>query len=198
VGWGEREENPYAILRDSLQVQRDLLVRVDLLVQANAEITAGLRGIGTQVGALIAALSPPQPGPPHRLTLSIKGVVMPGKITIDTVGEKVYLGAADRLGEPTDLPAGVTTVFSTDNAALLTAAAETAEAPDPVTGKNSLVADLTILGAGTANVSATDPVDANGAPLLEADGVTPIPAPAPVPVAVDPGAPVGLRLSLNP
>jgi hypothetical protein len=61
---------------------------------------------------------------------------------------------------------------------------------------NPLQGDVTVVGEGTANLSATLAY-ADGSPVLEADGVTSFPAPAAVTVTVSAGPAVGDDLVLS-
>jgi hypothetical protein len=150
----------------------------------------------TEVSNLTAVLKKAlAPNGPVKAILTVKGSFMPVTITIDTTNETATLSYVDRVGDPDDAPAGLIPNFASDNAALTVGAPTTAA--DPTTGKQVVTVALTPASVGVANVSVA-PTDANGAAILEPDGVTPIPAPSPVQVTVDPGAPAGARLTTSP
>jgi hypothetical protein len=108
---------------------------------------------------------------------------MPGAITIDTTDETATVGFVDDHGDPAAEPAGAVFAFASDNEAVATVAVDAA---------NPLQADITPVGLGTANISATS----NGT-ALEADGTTPIPDPASVAVTVSAGAAAGESFVLS-
>ncbi len=113
---------------------------------------------------------------------------MPGTITVDTTNETATLAFVDDKGDTNAAaPAGVVVSFASDNTAVATIA---------VDASNPLVGDITPVAEGTANISATL-ANADGSPVLEADGVTPFPVPAPVTVTVTAGAAVGDSLVLS-
>ena len=148
----------------------------DELQQVNHE----LRQINRTLEALILALSgvsPPSTLQSVHLTIQGEQKMPAAVITVDTVGATVSLGGADDHGNPISLPAGTVVTFASDTDTVLTVGASSPGAD--AAGNVTAVASLTPVALGTANLSATV-ADASGNPLLEADGVTPIPAPAPV------------------
>jgi hypothetical protein len=121
------------------------------------------------------------------LTLN-KGATMPGAINVDTTNETVTVSFVDDKNDTNAAaPAGVVITFTSDNAAVVTVATDAA---------NPLQGDVTVVAEGTSNLGATL-ANADGTPLLEADGVTPFPAPATVAVTVSAGAAVGASLVLS-
>lgn len=152
-------------------------------------------GLGIDVtGAVSVTVIEPTPSAPvaTHAVLIIKsttgGTNMPGTITVDTTNETATVAFVDDKGD-TDAaaPAGVVVSFASDNEAVATIA---------VGATNPLVGDITPVAEGTANISATL-ANADGTPVLEADGVTPFPTPAPVAVTVGAGAAVGDSLVLS-
>lgn len=118
---------------------------------------------------------------------------MPGQITVDTTNETATFGFVDDKGDtdaaaPTS-PDGspVVVTFASDNAAVATVVTD---------ASNPLQGDIIPVTEGTANISATL-ANADGTPVLEADGVTPFPTPAAVAVTVSAGAAVGDALTLS-
>lgn len=88
---------------------------------------------------------------------------MPGTITVDTLNETATLGFVDDHGD-TDAaqPSGSTVSFTSDNPAVATVAV------DPT---NPLVADITPVAEGNANITASV-TDASGNPLFADASVT--------------------------
>ena len=118
---------------------------------------------------------------------------MPGSITVDTTNETVTVEFEDDKGD-TNASAPIAAsgsplvvTFASDNEAVATVATD---------GTNPLQGDVTVVGEGSANLSASLAY-ADGTPVLEADGVTPFPAPASVAVTVSAGAAVGDALVLS-
>ena len=105
--------------------------------------------------------------------------------TINTTDGTADLQAEDAAGDPIALPTGSVVVFASDDTAVLTAGTSVEGATPGL-----YTAPLTLVAAGSANVSVTV-VDASGNPLLETEGANigqPIPLPAPVNVTVTAGA----------
>ena len=118
----------------------------------------------------------------HAVITLNKGETMPGAINVDTQNETVTVSFVDDKGDTNaDGPAGAVVTFTSDNAAVVTAALD---------AKNPLQGNVTVVGEGTANLGATL-ANADGTPVLESDGVTAFPDPAPVAVTVSAGAAVG-------
>ena len=117
------------------------------------------------------------------ITLNIGGSNMPGQITVDTTNETATLGFVDDKWNPAAEPVGAAFTFSSDNEAVATVAAD---------ASNPLQADITPVGIGSANISATS----NGT-ALEGDGSTPIADPAPVAVTVAAGVAAGEVFTLS-
>lgn len=112
---------------------------------------------------------------------------MPGAINVDTTNETVTLEFVDDKGDVATGPDGVVVTFASDNESVVTVATDPA---------NPLQGDVTVVGMGSANLSASL-ANADGSPVLEADGVTPFPVPAPVAVTVSAGPAVGDSLVLS-
>ena len=113
---------------------------------------------------------------------------MPGQINVDTLNEVVTISFVDDKGDTNAVaPVGAVVTFTSDNAAVASVATDPA---------NPLQGDVTVVSEGTANLGATL-ANADGTPVLEADGVTPFPVPAPVAVTVSAGAAVGASLVLG-
>ena len=141
-------------------------------------------------GAVNVTVIQPTPSAPvaTRAVLIIKSITggtnnMPGQITVDTVNEIVSIQWVDDKGD-TDAtgPVGAVVTYASDNPAAATI--------DPTSGAFSLLTE------GSGNATATI-ANADGTPVLEADGVTPFPTPAPAPFTVGPGAAVGEALALS-
>lgn len=112
---------------------------------------------------------------------------MAGAINVDTLNETVTLEFVDDHGNAADGPTGVVVAFASDNESVVTVAVDSA---------NPMQGDVTVVGIGTANLSATL-ANADGSPVLEADGVTAFPVPASVAVTVSAGPAVGDSLVLS-
>lgn len=108
---------------------------------------------------------------------------MPGSINIDTTNETATLEFVDDKGNPTTAPSGATFTYASSDATVATVAPDSA---------NPMQADITPVGLGTADISATS----NGT-AFEADGVTAIADPDPVTVTVSAGAAVGEAFVLS-
>jgi hypothetical protein len=130
-----------------------------------------------------------QPLPATHAVLTLnKGETMPGQINVDTKNETVTLGFLDdKNNANAAAPAGVVVTFISDNPAVASVAAS---------ATSPLQADVTVVTEGTANLGATL-ANADGTPVLEADGVTAFPVPTPVTVTVSAGAAVGAALVLG-
>lgn len=128
--------------------------------------------------------------PATKATLTVGETPMStATINVDTTNATATVGFVDDHGD-TDAtaPVGVVATFTSDNPAALTVNNDTA---------NPLQGDLVPVAEGVSNVGVTL-ANADGTPLLEADGVTPWAAIDAVAVTVDPGAAVGAQLSVNP
>jgi hypothetical protein len=123
-----------------------------------------------------------QLGPARRAVLKIGGSRMPGSIDVDTTDETATVTFVDSHGNETTAPAEVEVTFSSDNESVATAEADAA---------NPLVANIVPVAPGDANISVHIEGD------LDAEG-NDIPDPDPVALHVDPGKPVGERLSVGP
>jgi hypothetical protein len=123
----------------------------------------------------------PVPSQPTHATLTVKGSQMPGQITVDTTNETATIDFVDDHGDVAAAPAGAVVAFTSDNPAVATIAADSA---------NPLQGDVTPVSVGTANLSAT----ITGA--FEPDGVTPFTV-ASVAVTVSAGAAAGADLVLS-
>lgn len=160
-------------------VARSQTIQINVTVDVSADLMAILNRL--------AGLTPRSPA--VRAVLKLGEKPMPASISVDTTNEIVTVGFVDDHGD-TDAaaPAGVVATFTSDNPAALTVA------PDPT---NALQGDLTPVAEGTANVGVTL-ANADGSPLLEADGTTPWAPVDAVAVTVTPGAAVGARLTVTP
>lgn len=116
---------------------------------------------------------------------------MPHQLTIDTIGETITASFVDRGGNATSNPADFDhMVWTPSDTTVLTV---TADASDPLRGQ------IGFPGAtGTGITIQGQAVQANGSPVLEADGTTPIPAATSDTINVNPGNPVGERLAIGP
>jgi hypothetical protein len=141
---------------------------VDLLFDA-VELLAGI----------LAAVQPAPPGPGSAARLSVAITTKGGSMSpvavdiVDTdTGAKATASWLDGAGLPlATRPANAAPlVFGSDAPAIATCATD---ASNPDQG------DIAEVALGSFNVTVAAPLDTSGAPLLEADGVTPIPAPAP-------------------
>ena len=123
----------------------------------------------------------------HTQLTILGGLIMPGQITVDTTNETATVQFVDDKGDTNAAaPVGAVVTFTSDNVAVVTVAA------DPT---NPLVANVTPVTEGTANIGATI-ADASGAPILEPDGVTPFSvAPGAVTVSAGPAGSAQLVLS---
>lgn len=192
----------------------EIIVLLGLTGLADSKILAGLNGLSTRLDASAAAtatalvdlaaqidsgiseildaiLGPPSPpAVSARLTLvnnQGESEPMPSVINVDTLGEKLVLEFTDRTGEVTpDVP------FQVDG---VTPAIITYGTSDEAVATIDSSGSITPVGAGTVALS-VDIANADGSPVLEADGVTPF-NPAPVSVEVDPGAAVGARIAVT-
>lgn len=183
-----QETTLMSLLREVLHKQDRLERKVDRLLTMNSDALA-LSVIELQLGRLIELVgTPPVPAVATRAVLVFtQGETMPGAINVDTLNETVTLEFVDDKGDVATGPDGVVVVFNSDNSAVVTV---TNDAISPLQG------DVTVVGEGTANLSATL-ANADGSPVLEADGVTPFPTPAPVAVTVSAGPAVGDSLVLS-
>lgn len=134
----------------------------------------------------------PAPPPPVVATSAVltinQGGTMSGQINVDTTNETVTLSFVDDHGDTDAVgPAGAVVTFSSDNEAVVTVAAD---------ASNPLVGDISVVAEGTANIGATL-ANADGSPVLEADGSTPFPNPDSVAVTVSAGPAVGDSLVLS-
>lgn len=117
----------------------------------------------------------------------------PGAITVDTDNETATLAFEDDHNDVVDAPASASgaalaVTWASDNPAVATVAND---------ATNPLVGDITPVSASDVPVNISATVEyADGTPVLEADGVTPIPAPASVAVTVGVGPADQLVLSL--
>lgn len=111
------------------------------------------------------------------------GGSMPGQITVDTTNETATVSFVDDKGNPTSAPDGAQITFASSDESVATVAADDA---------NPLQADITPVGLGSADISASS----NGT-AMEADGVTPIPDPDPVTVTVAAGTAAGEEFTLS-
>jgi hypothetical protein len=138
---------------------------------------------------LLVTLVQPAPAPDAatRAILITKGSAMPGTITVDTTDETATLAWVDDKGDVTTGPAGVVVTFTSDTPTVATVAAD---------ATNPLQGDVTPVGIGTASIGATM-ANADGSPVMEADGVTPFPAVGSVTVTVTAGAAAGAALVLS-
>jgi hypothetical protein len=114
---------------------------------------------------------------------------MPGAITVDTTNETVTLAWLDDKGDtnaaaPSNASGAAVPLFTSDNPAVATVG----------TGNP---ASVTPVAEGTANIGVGPLAYPDGTPVLEADGVTPVPAPVPAAVTVSAGAAVGDALTLS-
>lgn len=108
---------------------------------------------------------------------------MPVTIDVDTTNERASLMFVDSHGNETPAPAGATITFSSSDASVATISS------DPASPQ---VGAITPVGTpGDTDISVV--VDNANEP----DGTTPIPNPDPVTLHVDPGKPVGERLSVD-
>jgi hypothetical protein len=132
-------------------------------------------------------LSAPPTGTRAFLNLNTGVIMSAATVTVDTVNAKATVTFVDDKGDvDAAAPAGTVATFTSDNPAVLTVTPDAA---------NPYAADLGIVAEGVSNVGVTL-ADANGNPLLEADGTTPWTAIDPVAVTVNPGAAVGAQLSV--
>ena len=124
---------------------------------------------------------PPRPVATHAY-LTIGGLKMPASFSVDTVGKVGKVVWADDHGDTDALaPGNAIVTYTSDNPAVC--------AIDPHTGAVTFGTD------GTANVGATI-ADANGAPILEPDNVTPFTV-APDVVTVTAGAAASASMSVG-
>lgn len=177
-----------SLLREALKNQARLERKVDRLLTMSGDPLA-LTVIEAQLTELISLVGTP-PAPTvatHAILTVTQGDTMPGAITVDTTNETVTLDFVDDKGDVATGPDGVVVTFASDNTAVVTVAVDSA---------NPLQGDVTVVGEGSANLSATL-ANADGSPVLEADGSTPFPTPATVAVTVSAGAAVGDSLVLS-
>lgn len=172
---------------------RHILARLELMDTSVLDLVALL-------GAWKAEWEHAHEWPPAIASLSLtihvlQGVPMPAGLTIDTTNGLAVLAATDDHGDATSLPTGAVATFASDTDSVLTVGA--AEATTDGAGNATISAPLTPVALGTANVSLASVTDANGNPLLEIDGVTPIPLPAAVEVTVSAGAADAFSLSVT-
>lgn len=115
---------------------------------------------------------------------------MPHEITVDTTNETATVEFVDDHGDTTTTPPNFASVnFTSSDDTVLTVAADAA---------NALQGDLTPVIVGTGVTISAQPVDADGQPLLEADGTTPFPTVTSDAIDVNPGAAAGERLTVGP
>ena len=107
-------------------------------------------------------------------------------LTVDSANAVAVLSFTDDHGDAVAPPDGALATATSDTPAVMTVGAAVAGAD--ANGVPNIQFPLAEVTTGTATLSVTA-TDANGAPLLGPDGVTPIPDPAPVVVSVAPGAP---------
>jgi hypothetical protein len=174
-----REESQRAVVDDRRQ-------RIDVYIHFPDGIPIGL---SAALGVLNLNITAPAPAATHAiLNITPKGLSMPGQITVDTTNETATLAWVDDKGDTDAVgPAGVVVTYSSDNTSVVTIAND---------ATNPLQGDVTVVAEGTANIGATI-TNADGTPVLEADGVTPFPSIASVQVTVGPGAAVGGSLVLS-
>jgi hypothetical protein len=143
-------------------------------------------------GALTVTVLPPPPPPATHAVIVITTTQgdtnMAGQITVDTTNETATLAYLDDKGD-TDAaaPAGAVATFTSSDPAVATIAANPA---------NPNVGDITPVAEGSTDIGVTL-ANADGSPVLEADGSTPFPTPAAVTVTVGAGAAVGDSLTLS-
>lgn len=188
-------ETLVSLLLDVLEGQRTMERKVDRLLARHgderylAEIALDVIAIQKQLAELqqLVGTAPVTATATHAVLIVNQGEVMPGSITVDTTNETVTLQFVDDKGDVATGPDGVVVTFASDNTSVATVATDSA---------NALQGDVTPVGIGTANLSATL-ANADGSAVLEADGVTPFPTPASVAVTVSAGAAVGDSLVLS-
>lgn len=175
-------------LAQVLSKQNVLERKVDRLLNRHGD-DGRLATIEAQLAELIQLVgTAPVTAPATRAVLTFnQGENMAGAINVDTLNETVTLEFVDDKGDAADGPTGVVVTFASDNTAVVTVAVDPA---------NPMQGDVTVVGEGSANLSATL-ASADGSAVLEADGVTPFPVPAPVAVTVSAGAAVGDSLVLS-
>lgn len=140
-----------------------------------------------------AVNQPSTPTATHAVLKVQGGQQMPGSITVDTTNETVTVEFEDDKGD-TDATAPIAAsgaalvvTFVSDNPSVATVNNDAG---------NTLQGDITPVGEGTANISASLAY-ADGTPVLEADGQTAFPDPTAVQVTVSAGAAVGDSLVLS-
>lgn len=175
---------------------------LERIIHAGVELTEVQEASARKIAHLDAEISQlcaewlanhPAPPPPvvatsAVLTIQTGGTDMPGAINVDTTNETVTLSFVDDHGDTDAVgPAGAVVTFTSDNEAVVTVATD---------ASNPLVGDISVVAEGTANIGATL-ANADGSPVLEADGVTAFPNPASVAVTVSAGPAVGDSLVLS-
>jgi hypothetical protein len=148
-------------------------------------------GTGTPPAQLMSEASQYVPWitrPPARMLLAIEFKGDPMPLTVDSLNSVAVLSFVDHDNEAVAPPAGALAVATSDTPAVMTVGP--AVAGVDANGVPNIQFALAEVAEGTATLSVAT-TDANGAPLLGPDGVTPIPDPAPVLVTVHPGAPAG-------
>jgi hypothetical protein len=164
------------------------LVAKQLERQAKEEVEAAISDWSEE---WLAHHQPPKPVATHAviiLTSTQGDTNMPGSITVDTTNETATLAFVDDKGD-TDAaaPDGVIVTFTSSDETVATVATD---------ATNGLVGDITPVAEGTADIGVTL-ANADGSPVLEADGTTPFPVPTAVTVTVGAGAAVGDALTLS-
>jgi hypothetical protein len=172
--------------------------QVALVASGGVDVSVDGEVESSLAGAITVTLQEPAPAQPvathARLVVTpTQGANMPGQITVDTTNETAVVEFLDDHGD-TNAAAPVAAsgsplvvTFSSDTPTVATIATDSS---------NPLQGDVTPVGEGTANLSATLAYE-DGSPVLEADGVTPFPQPGAVAVTVSAGAAVGDALSLS-
>lgn len=153
----------------------------------------------------------PRPAVRASLTVTKGTTTMPGKITVDSVGEQALLRFFDDHNEVTDAPAGAVANFAVADTTKATVAPGSTAVPDPgdptatppipASAALVLVSPLTLLLAGDTSVSLVSLDDGAGNPVLETFGPNtgqPFPDPGTADLNILTGAAVGDALSIAP
>lgn len=191
-------------LREELGRRIDRHLGVFERIATALETLAAQPGFPSPLHVIIDPTPTPTPGPAVHATFAVGGpqTMSNNTFTVDAVNEQLVGTFTDDRGDSTSPPAGVMATATFDNP-LLSAGASSVAAGSNSPWNDTLNIPLTVAAGsavtGPTVVNATSALTGPaGAPLFEADGVTPFPQPAPVAITVDPGAAVGVRFSTAP